>query len=282
MRRLTNLFLPNPDNNHKALLLQNYFLGLLLCLVIGLQVGLYTNANHINWRSVLGTATELSEEQIILQTNQARAKHKLSKLQPNDKLNAAVQAKLDHMFANQYWDHYSPTNVAPWDFILSADYAYQNAGENLGRDFNSTDALVNAWLESPSHRENLLNPAYKDIGVAIGHGTINGQETTLIVQLLGRQFPADTPENAIINNQDSVMAAGIVVQQQQNSIWQNLGRNNYLSTKTIALTTISLLVLILSLDALYLTKYKKNPRLSAKYWAHILLLITVGTTMYLS
>lgn len=61
------------------------------------------------------------------------------------------------MFTQNYWAHVAPDGTQPWSFISAVGYAYQSAGENLGRDFYTEESLVQAWLDSPTHKANLLN-----------------------------------------------------------------------------------------------------------------------------
>ncbi len=89
------------------------------------------------------------------------------------------------MVENNYFEHFSPSGTTPWDFIESAGYNYQLAGENLAMDFSTNEGVNRAWLNSPSHAKNILNPDFKNIGVAVIEGQLEGHETTLIVQMFG-------------------------------------------------------------------------------------------------
>ncbi|MCG2685812.1 CAP domain-containing protein, partial [Candidatus Parcubacteria bacterium] len=89
-----------------------------------------------------------------------------------------------------------------WYFIVGVGYDYLYAGENLAKDFSHSSGVVDAWMNSPTHRENLVNPRYEDIGLAVVNGTLNGVETTLVVQMFGRkkvsaQLAAVEPELGI-------------------------------------------------------------------------------------
>ena len=89
------------------------------------------------------------------------------------------------MFNKQYWAHTAPDGKEPWDFMSEAGYSYQVAGENLARDFSTTSAMVAAWMASPTHRANIMNGRYTEIGIAVINGTLEGVETTLVVQMFG-------------------------------------------------------------------------------------------------
>jgi hypothetical protein len=90
------------------------------------------------------------------------------------------------MFRRNYWSHYGPDGTTPWSFILDAGYRYEYAGENLAKNFLFSQGVIDGWMQSPSHRENILRPEYTDIGLAIVNGTLNGEETTLVVQTFAK------------------------------------------------------------------------------------------------
>lgn len=135
---------------------------------------------------------------IITITNIERTNNELGELKENELLTKAAQAKLDDMFAHNYWDHYSPQNKKPWDFISEAQYSYVYAGENLAKGYIDSDSTVKAWLKSPTHKDNLLSSRYQEIGVAVGTGKINGKPTTLVVQMFGA--PAGNAKVAAAEN----------------------------------------------------------------------------------
>ena len=143
------------------------------------------------------TAT-LSMRGVIEHTNSARAQNGgLPALIENELLDRDAQMKLDDMFAKQYFEHVSPTGIGPADLAKTAGYAYVIVGENLALgDFESDQALVTAWMNSPGHRANILNAHYQEIGVAVGKGTYEGHETWMAVQSFGMPLsscPATSP-----------------------------------------------------------------------------------------
>ena len=103
----------------------------------------------------------------------------------NDKLTAAAQAKANDMATKGYFSHNGPDGREPWIWIQKAGYDYQYAGENLAIQFSDSIAVERAWLASPSHRANLLNEQFSEIGIATAYGTYQGQSTTFVVQMFG-------------------------------------------------------------------------------------------------
>jgi hypothetical protein len=179
----SHLFLPHHSNNHRprvlhvdALLVYVLFFALIS---LGLEFG------HKAAPDVLGYATDIHAEQLLADTNAKRQEAGLAPLQLNSVLSQAAAMKAQDMFAKGYWAHNSPDGRKPWDFILAAGYKYSVAGENLAKNFSNSDGVVDAWMNSPSHRDNLLKPNYRDIGFAVVDGKLNGEETTLVVQMFG-------------------------------------------------------------------------------------------------
>lgn len=178
-------FVPHQGNNHraKALHVDSLFAYLLFFSLVNLTFRIGSGAIP----SVLGFATNIYVQSLLDMTNQKRQDNGLTKLVYNEKLGAAAAKKAQDMFSNNYWAHFSPQGKSPWDFILSSGYTYTLAGENLAKNFNDSSSVVDAWMHSPSHKENLLKPGYQDVGFAVVNGTLNGEETTLVVQMFGSQ-----------------------------------------------------------------------------------------------
>ncbi len=130
-------------------------------------------------------ASTISPANVIALTNQERQAAGLPALSNNAQLASAALAKANDMFAKQYWDHFGPNGETPWQFIKAAGYNYVYAGENLGKGFRTTEGLVEAWMASPTHRDNILSPNYKDIGIAVVEGVLLDKQTILVVQMFG-------------------------------------------------------------------------------------------------
>lgn len=137
--------------------------------------------------SVLASSS-ITKESIISLVNQSRKESNIGALEENEKLDQAAKEKLEDMFKNNYFSHNSPSGVTPWFWIEKAEYDYHYAGENLALGFASVESEHKAWMESPSHRKNILNPNYKEIGVAVGEGKINNNVVTVAVQMFGARM----------------------------------------------------------------------------------------------
>ncbi len=123
---------------------------------------------------------------IIDATNKERIAAGLPPLTLNAKLNASAKMKTDDMIARQYFEHESPTGEEVSDLGARVGYDYVIMGENLARgDFKDGDDLLQAWMESPGHRANILSTKYEEIGVYAVEATYEGQEVWFAVQHFG-------------------------------------------------------------------------------------------------
>lgn len=178
-----NWFIPHKDTHKKAHLLSWEGLSIYILIFILLQVG-FSIINYTK-PGVLGITGNLDQKRLVELTNAERQKAGLSPVLENTALDKAAAAKAQNMFAENYWAHFAPSGKTPWDFILGTGYKFTFAGENLAKNFYSSDDVVKAWMASPTHRDNLLNPKYQDIGIAVVDGVLNGQKTILVVQEFG-------------------------------------------------------------------------------------------------
>jgi len=133
-------------------------------------------------------------------------------LKENSKLDQAAELKVKDMFTKQYFEHVSPEGIGPSGLAQQVSYSYIALGENLASgNFKNDQALVEAWMNSPGHRENILNKDFKEIGVAVKKGVLDGKTVWLAVQEFGRPS-SDCPavnsslKISITNGQNEVTA----------------------------------------------------------------------------
>jgi uncharacterized YkwD family protein len=114
------------------------------------------------------------EEQVLMLTNRERQKAGLSPCAGNDSnLNRSARAKSEDMATNNYFSHQSPTFGDPFAMMRNFGVIYQTAGENIAKGQPTPQEVVNAWMKSPGHRENIMNGTYTHLGV--GYVRKNGQ-----------------------------------------------------------------------------------------------------------
>jgi hypothetical protein len=123
---------------------------------------------------------------LVYDTNRVRAASDVPPLTVNPFLVAAAQRKADDMAARGYFSHESPEGASPWQWMQEVGYQYASAGENLAVNFVDSDVVMQAWLSSESHRTNILNGNFTEIGVATARGNYRGREAIFVVQLFAR------------------------------------------------------------------------------------------------
>lgn len=144
--------------------------------------------------SVLAVATNVSSEGLLEETNEQRTANQKSSLRLNAQLSAAAQAKAQDMVSRNYWSHNTPEGSPPWTFVIDHGYQYQKAGENLAHGFKDSNETIIGWMNSPTHRQNLLDSSYADVGFGIANSSDFNQTgpTTVIVAMYGRSL-SETP-----------------------------------------------------------------------------------------
>lgn len=174
----------------------------------------------------------LTRTGVIAWTNRQRADNGgLAALSEQSQLDAAALAKAQDMLANQYFEHVSPSGAGPDILAKNAGYQYILIGENLALGNYDGDAgLVQAWMDSPGHRANILNARFQEIGVAVVKGTFEGQVTWLAVQEFGLPLAACPSPNKSIKsqiqaNQTQLDSALAVIDSSRQAL-ENMSRRN--------------------------------------------------------
>lgn len=186
---LIHLFIPHESNNQRAKVLHSKSLALIALFFVGFQ--LLLSFGNTSFPNVLGYAANISPGEVIRLTNEQRVTNGLSPLSENSTLDSAALAKGNDMLAKGYWAHFAPDGTSPWTFFTNFGYRYQYAGENLARDFSDAGSAVSAWMNSPTHRDNILNPHYKEVGIGVVEGSLAGADTTIIVQFFGTSLTGE-------------------------------------------------------------------------------------------
>lgn len=132
-------------------------------------------------------ATPVEEYKLVELANRKRVMNGLKPLMIDSSLYFAATAKAKDMIDKNYFDHFSPSGKSPWDFINNAGYEYQTAGENLAMDFRTSEGTNTAWMNSPAHRDNILDSDFENIAIAVIHGKIDNHDTDLVVEMFGKR-----------------------------------------------------------------------------------------------
>lgn len=211
LNKIHYFFIPHEENNFHAHSLHTSMLSAYLFVAILL---VFVSKSTPAFSNVLGIATDITISKLWSLTNAERAKIGLPPLEQNSKLSAAAQNKAADMLRKDYWAHFAPDGGSPWDFIKQSGYQYEYAGENLAKNFLYSQNVVDAWMNSPTHRENIEKKEYTQVGYAVVNGVLGGEQTTLVVQMFGAPLTASTAVAQIPEQQ--VPAEISVVKQVQN------------------------------------------------------------------
>jgi Cysteine-rich secretory protein family len=176
-------FIPYDENDHRPHILRLEAVLFAVILVFAAESAFILGALYVVPHSELYGVIAVNA--LVDGTNQNRLQNNLPALQTNPLLQAAAQDKANDMVANDYFAHTSPSGVTPWYWFEKVGYSFSYAGENLAVNFSDSDDVTNAWMNSPEHRANILNPDYTDIGMATAQGTFDGHPATYVVELFG-------------------------------------------------------------------------------------------------
>ncbi len=151
---------------------------------------------------------------LVDETNENRVAEKLAQLSPSPILEKAAQLKADDMALKGYFSHNAPDGKTPWYWFQEAGYDYAAAGENLAVNYTDSKDVTNAWLASPSHRANILNANYTEIGIATAKGTYKGKDAIFVVQEFGR--PSLIARETSIASTSVTTVAQLITQSERN------------------------------------------------------------------
>ena len=154
--------------------------------------GFKNSIKHPN-TSVLSYAASMQEQTLLADTNAERTRLRLAPLNLNQRLDQAADEKAKDMAARNYWSHDTPDGNPPWVFVSNQKYSYQKLGENLAAGFDNEHSTVNGWMASRTHKENLLDPNFTEVGFGTAQSTNytagGGGPMTIVVAFYGR--PSD-------------------------------------------------------------------------------------------
>lgn len=181
-------FIPSKSNAFRPNILQT-------AAVVGMVVLVLISFAIANFQSLIWVTSEWLVSAVLPAivadaTNEARTEEALTPLTRSAVLDRAAELKAKDMADNNYFAHWSPAGLSPWHWFEEAGYRYIHAGENLAVHFTDSNAVVEAWLNSPSHRQNILNSNYTEIGIGTATGKFEGHDTVFVVQLFGTPNPA--------------------------------------------------------------------------------------------
>lgn len=180
--KLKLIFVPCEANHYRPIFLESRFLFYYILVLLILKM---ITIPYLIYLPKTIFFADITKNALISLTNSEREALGLLPLKENPTLNQAASLKANDIIEKDYFSHQSPEGLSPWYWFQIVGYNYQSAGENLAIGFLDSEEVSQAWLNSPSHRSNLLNPNYREIGIGVAKGDFQGNETTVVVQLFG-------------------------------------------------------------------------------------------------
>jgi hypothetical protein len=185
--KLKHYLIASEENNYRPWIMTPTALGCFCLAIWGLRVFLPV--------SDLYAAPTIDPTDLMNRVNQERTNRFIPALATNSKLMAAANLKSNDMIARSYFAHVDPDGKYVWPTIESQGYTpYKTLGENLAMDFTDAASMITAWMNSPTHRENLLNEKFEDQGMASVYGEFEpGHDSILATNLFGTLYKQTPP-----------------------------------------------------------------------------------------
>ena len=158
-----------------------FFIFVIFIFIESISFATYINANETKSEEeinqIIGT-TEVcltSEEQEVLNLiNEYRRENGLNELKPANRLQDVADLKANDLVENNYFSHVSENLGTPFEMLESNNIQYTVAGENLAGNVNSSKA-VEAWINSPTHKANILDEEFKYTGISVVESPVYGK-----------------------------------------------------------------------------------------------------------
>ncbi len=193
IKAFKQFFIPHKHNDYKPHFFRELSVGVIAIVAIvllSISAGTTLYIKNTNMTAAVLPAV------LVDLTNNVRASNNEQTLTRNQILDNAAKLKAEDMARLGYFAHTSPSGITPWYWFDKAGYTFTYAGENLAINFTESGDVENAWLNSPTHKANILSDRFTEIGIATVDGIYQGSPTTYVVQMFGKPaFSTPTPES---------------------------------------------------------------------------------------
>jgi hypothetical protein len=190
-RWLKKYFIPHQENEHKPHFLRWETTLIILSVVLFIEI-LFLVQIFVLFPNVKFFASIMPSVLVDL-TNENRQNKNCPSLAVNSILEKAAALKAQDMATKGYFAHISPEGRTPWYWLEQVGYTYVFAGENLAVNFFDSEDVAAAWMNSATHRQNIENPYFTEIGIASARGIYQGRETIFVVQFFGMPLLTEMP-----------------------------------------------------------------------------------------
>jgi uncharacterized protein YkwD len=183
-RRIHHYIVPSKYNQFKPYLLRLETTVVLAFVVASFFVITQSFGTIMRTGSIVNSAAVIASVLADL-ANADRSSNGVGALAYNETLAHAAQMKAQDMAARSYFAHNAPDGTEPWHWFERAGYQFTHAGENLAVFFSDSVEVERAWMNSPTHRENIVNGNFTEVGIGLAEGIYQGRATTFVVQMFG-------------------------------------------------------------------------------------------------
>lgn len=180
-------FVPHIDNGGHPHVFHHGTLVVVAIIAISVVVSIFSLTDKQDHTRL---AADVYSGLLVDLTNEDRIEKNLPTLAKNNKLALAAQYKAEDMATKGYFAHTSPEGLSSWYWFGKVGYNFSYAGENLAVDFTESKDVSDAWMNSPTHRANILNSGFTEIGIATHDGMYKGDKSTFVVQMFGTPVKA--------------------------------------------------------------------------------------------
>jgi hypothetical protein len=233
-RAFQRFFVPHATNNHAPYL----FRGIGIAVVLGL-IGVFAGLMAFSQFMLRGSNFLAAVLPSVLTdlVNADRSAVHVQKLTVSPLLTEAARLKAEDMAKNAYFAHTSPAGVTPWFWIRNVGYRFGAAGENLAVHYNDSEAVNAALMASPSHRANILNNTFTEVGIATARGFFEGKDTVFVVQMFGRPIGVKTNASSSVSQagQARAVASALAKSPKSQSVSRGVSGGQGLQTATSSL-----------------------------------------------
>jgi hypothetical protein len=190
---MKHYFFPTRHNSYHPHIFSTKKIMVIMCVALAIFATSIFGSRFISTSGILAS---IQTAFLVELTNQDRQNNSAQSLQVNPLLVEAAQRKANDMASKSYFAHTSPEGLTPWFWFGDVGYSYKYAGENLAVNFSDSLDVHRAWLASPTHKKNIIDPRFTEIGIATAQGVYKGRPATFVVQMFGTpRF--EVPENTL-------------------------------------------------------------------------------------
>jgi len=216
---LKHHFIPHKGNNYhphifhsKRAIFYSVFFIAIKVFVVGYAVFLPSQAY------MAPDVLTAQASRILALTNDLRTEKGLHTLMRATPLDTSASARTLDMVEKGYFSHTGPDGHTLSYFMKLTGHKYITAGENLALGFKTADEVVDAWVKSPTHYENLIDPNFKEFGIGIGEGAYNGADTIFIAEHFGEPISSEATSTPVATTTGTKEASRVALAPRQAQI----------------------------------------------------------------